>query len=513
MSEGSGEIRWRFPLYVFAAFGLLLFQGCASRKQAAPAPPAEYHALVSEGDAYFAKSHLWGWRKALASYKSARTLFKDDGLSSKLILTAALVATREHDEGIRDEGIESEMAAWVRPGNARDQFLLSLTSRYRKSGLASAGALPSEADIESLLDYRHDPLDAYLYVQYLKASDSPNLKEADATLSELYKESTLFLYRGTVEDAEKARSAHPEFAELTFFLGEVSFSNQIIGKAREYLTRTVELLPDHISAINGLGDVQFFGLQDYAKAMEFYERARAIDGRNVKAAFGKAASLHYLGKFTESNLTMDSLLNGKDADWSALTEAQADYFRGEGYYYTAYNYHLLDNPTEARRRIETAKSYLPKSGGINFLSGLMYYKAGRTVEAEVDFTKVLSEGSTYCEAPYYLGLIDNAKGGSAAPGYFLSAAECLTKSLKKMEDGLQAIPRMDVTVEEKAMLTEKAQNGLRDFRKSSAEMLDRMIRLTEPGGPDEQQTSTRTILQAVLAEVGGGSQKSAHTLN
>jgi hypothetical protein len=126
-----------------AVLGLqLFFPGCASRKQVASTPPAEYYALVSEGDAYFAKSHLWGWRKALAAYKAARELFVDEELRSKLVLTAALLATREHDEGIRNERIDSEIEAWVRPGNGRDRFLLSLTRQYRKGGAVVAGYLP-----------------------------------------------------------------------------------------------------------------------------------------------------------------------------------------------------------------------------------------------------------------------------------------------------------------------------------------------------------------------------------
>lgn len=121
-------VRRRLPLSIFAVLGLQLFlPGCASRKQVVPTPPAEYYALISEGDAYFAKSHLWGWRKALAAYKAARALFVGEELNSKLVLTAALVATREHDEGIRNERIESEVEAWVRPDDRGDQFLGRLT--------------------------------------------------------------------------------------------------------------------------------------------------------------------------------------------------------------------------------------------------------------------------------------------------------------------------------------------------------------------------------------------------
>ncbi len=250
-----------------------------------------------------------------------------------------------------------------------------------------------------------------------------------------------------------------------------------------------------------MGDVHFFNLQDYAKALEFYEKAHGIDRTNVKAAFGKAAALHYLGKFTESTLTMDALLNSKEADWGRLNAAQSDYYKGEAYYYIAYNHYLLDNNAEARRLIDTAKTYLPKSGGINFLSGLMYYKGGRNQNAKTDFTIVLLEATSYCEAPYYLGLLDTAEGGTAASGYFLSSAECLTKTVKKMEDGLKAVPGMDITADEKAALAQKAQTGILAFRRSSADMLDRMIRLTEPAVSGDQQTSTRVILEAVRAEM------------
>jgi len=67
-------------------------------------------------------------------------------------------------------------------------------------------------------------------------------------------------------------------------------------------------------------------------------------------------------------------------------------------YYQAYNHYRLFHPEQARNLIDAAKRDAPNSEQINYLSGVLYFNANKMEEARQDFHRVLTTGTSNCDA-------------------------------------------------------------------------------------------------------------------
>jgi tetratricopeptide (TPR) repeat protein len=480
----SRHDRLIFPFVLISILGALA-AGCRSRPQAITAPvgPAIPEALIQEfvaqGGEQFQGMHLYAWRRAEDSFAKAFALAPRPEIRDKLALTRLLRMTREIDEDLVCPAMPEDIRFICQnPVDARGQALCDLARAY-SSGPAAAAQEMKRID-PALFQVDISPLDAYFFALHARTfgSDAKD-GELKKKLDEKYKDTPLFAYlnigsRGTA--LSRILQQSPDFAEGWEFSAEMSFQARAIRAARTGFAKALELIPDYTRALNGLANIYFFTLEDYANALTTYEKSLKLDPQNSAALFGKGASLHHLDRYDDSNAAMDRMLASDLSRRGRVTADSIRYFQGEGYYYKAYNSHLMKDPAQARILIDEAKRFLPYAVEINYLSALLYYNADQLDAAKADFEKAVNKGQN-CYAYHYLGLIELKKGGPAAASQFLTSGTCLERGLRTLQDSIRSIAGLDIEAAEKEALRVRMQIKLVGYRDSSAALILSMIGL------------------------------------
>jgi len=468
-------------------------------------PIEEYQALVKEGDQLLERGHLWAWREADRRYEKAWAMAQSEELLQRRVTCLTLQATRERDELIFGSRAESKLEQLEPAGSIKLRLLRALAASYQQPK-PSLPAEVSSAPFESLLDTQSSPAEAYLYLLCLKTFRPEKYQEAEVALAENHKSSNIFRYSAPAEDQEidEFLRLEPEFAELRLFKGHSCFQKTELARAREQFEKAVDLLPDHAEAVNALGDVYLFGFRDNQKALEQYEAALKIDPGNIKGLFGTGLVLHYLGQYGESTRALDRLLEKREG-WDYLSEKQTQYYRGQAFYYKAYNAYLSDDLTEARKLVDTAKSYVPNFGGVYYLSGLLYYRLQEMSSAERDFMRVLEEGTEYCDAPYYLGLIDRVRKGESTSAYFLACGDCYKKNLKEVRKRIEDLPKMDISEPEKQVLKGKLEKDMAELGQTAGKILNDILRILPEIEFEGKELQTKLLTEVFQElQVAGG---------
>ncbi len=502
----------------------LLVAGCRSRPATVATPDAarataQAAEYAARGDASFRGLHLYAWRQAAALYEKAYSLKRDESVRDRLLLTRFLIMTRQMDEDIPDPKLDDTVKDLCsNPAGERGTLLCTLAEWYRK------GIWLKPADGESPRKIRFDrslfegvsaAVGAYLYSFCAHADLLATVPEGLEAAAEQYKDTPLFTYldfqrRGPQKLAEFEKAV-PEFAELDEYLGEDAFQKRRYNAARAYFRKALELIPEYTRSLNGIGNVYSFALEDYEKAIEYYDAVLKIYPMNTAALFGKGAALHHLGRFGESISILDAMLR-TDLWRRGYTDARTvQYYQGEGRHLLAYNYYLMKNPARARELVNAAKTYLPNSEEINYLSGLLYFEAGDIDSAQADFLKVIERGNSNCSAMRYLGIIYHRKKGMVdaetaadarmpaggeydrlrktidrqfsgkesgekrALNYFLSSCDCMDRTVRSLQDQIRSIPGMDLEEGEKLVLRGRVEKKLIEYRLASDSMIQSML--------------------------------------
>ena len=445
-----------------------------------PAIPEELiQEYVSQGDTMFQAMHLVAWRRAEAAYAQAYQLAERHEIREKLALTKLLRMTREIDEDIACPTMQADVDFICQDVvDARGQALCDLAQGYAAGPWAAVERM-KRVD-PSVLDMDASPLDAYFFMLHTRTFGSEaKYDDLKKQLSAKYKDTPLFAYLNFSAVSgvpARATAQTPDFAEAWELLGETTFQANHIKQAREAFSKAVDLVPDYTRALNGLANIFFFTLEDFASALKGYEASLRWDPLNTGALFGKGASLHSLDRYEESNRVLDQMLASDLSRRGRVSANSIQYYRGEAYYYQAYNHNLMKDPVRARELIDLAKHDLPQAQEINYLSGLLYYNDGRLDAAKTDFGIAAKQGNN-CYAYHYLGLIELKQGGPAAAAQFLTSASCLETSLNRFRDSTKTLANLDLEPAEKEALRVRMNLKLTGYRDSSAQLIQTMIAL------------------------------------
>lgn len=486
-----------------------------------PMPDTRVADSLAEGDTQFEGRHLYAWRQAAAAYQKAIELPGGSALRSKLLQAKALIALRQADEDIPGALPDSSLRSLCyAAGSPRERLLCGLVERESKHPISMRSILPpvtaASPDVRAL-DIWNSDYDAYFYWLVSKAYGFPLSSEDAEGLSIRYKDSPLFIYldlsRWRVPATTELQQRFPQFAELHAFGGELLFSSRKYDSARTAFQKALEAIPDYTRAINGLGNIYFFALEDYEGALQYYEQSLQWDPENTAALFGKGAVLQQLDRQAESNAVLDRMLSGDLTRRGRADENSVRYYQGEAYYLQAYNHHQMKNAATARELVDKAKSLQPNSEEANTLSGLLYYEAGDLEAARRDFLTATSRNEANCQALYYLGQIYHQRKDSLvdqriAPGalprsdrsdkllsalnqrfgiqesagkvtlnYFLGACSCMEKATRQLASQVAAVAAMELPPTDKDAVRSRKGKRLADYRLSSALLISGVVKI------------------------------------
>jgi tetratricopeptide (TPR) repeat protein len=500
--------------------------GC--RTKAAPAHvPAQPNTDVmaaerlAQGDALFQEAHLYAWRKAEEAYRQAYELQHAAPTKEKLMLTRFLIMSRQMDEDIPDSRQDDTVKdLCADPSTPKDRLLCALAMRYRRGIWLKlpVGQAPAKIQAEAgMFDFEHSPADAYLYSVCIRSESIDSPPEKPAAAFEAYKDSPFFIYldlakRG-IQKLGEVEKTSPQFAEMFDYMGEELFQRKRYNGAKTYFRKALGLIPDYTRSMNGLGNIYTYVVEDYEKAIEYYDAALKYDPRNTAAFFGKGVALHNLGKHEDSNAVLDSMFLTDISRRGYASDSNMRYYQGEGYHLQAYNHYLMKNAVRARELVNQAKKFLPDSEEVNYLSGLLYFEENNMEAARGEFLKVIQRGGSNCSAQRYLGLIYHARKGivdkesppdsrmprggdfdklkkslderfpdkdpgeKRALNYFLRSCSCMDTAVKGLGDQIKSVPSLDLDEAEKVVLRGRLEQKLFDYRLSSKSMIESMLKV------------------------------------
>ncbi|MGI8783599.1 MAG: hypothetical protein ACR2L2_08130 [Acidobacteriota bacterium] len=251
---------------------------CAKRSAVAPRkapfPESDYSNAISEAARQFDQAHLAGWRRAAQLYERAYRLRPTETLKDRLLLSLFLVLTREHDERIyRAVTAQQVRSICAEAGGARQRALCRMAEGYIErlspthwEKRQAAREIPDE----SLFLPETSLLEAYLYLTYLHFGGAENYWSLHGHFTRKFGDSPLFVYLNLSRPASRPAgfdTKFPEFTEIHAFAATELFYNAKYTAARSRYRRAVELIPDYTRALDGLGNIQFFALQDYPGAL------------------------------------------------------------------------------------------------------------------------------------------------------------------------------------------------------------------------------------------------------
>ena len=287
----------------------VVLSGCRGKHAVVRPPQIEVEALklLAEGDADLREGHLHGWRQAEAAFKKSCELVPSLECKTKLQIARFLVLVRQFDEDIPNPEA-GEVIHELCAGDDGQNPLCAIARWYAK------GKWGERPDIKAnpIFDGEYPELEAYFRYVLSSANPADDSAPKPEALAGQLKDTPLLLYldpgRLRTAEPEALAASHPRFAEAFEFIAELLFQKKKYRTARTYFQKAIDLIPEYTRPMNGLGNIHFFGLEDYEGALRCYESTLALDPANTAALFGKGAALHKLGRYPQSNAALDRML-------------------------------------------------------------------------------------------------------------------------------------------------------------------------------------------------------------
>jgi tetratricopeptide (TPR) repeat protein len=322
-------------------------------------------------------------------------------------------------------------------------------------------------------------LDAYLTRLYVRSKGLEVSRESLQSLPDTIRNSASNIYldmgRETIKRSTELVQMHPDFAELQAFLGEDQFQRTRYTAARNYFSEALRLIPDYSRAQIGLGNIYFYALEDWSKALQTYSAVLKWDPANTAALFGKGACLYHLGMHEASNESMDLALQSDLTRRGRASRQSIQYYQAESNYYKASNHSLTGDKIKAREFVDAALKATRDSEHVNYLSAVLHFEAGQKIEAREEFEQLIRSGTSFCNSRYYLGRIYKEIGDPRAFDQFLGACSCMQGTIRGFERQLKSIPAMDVNAADKEAFAKRIEYKLFNYRLESSATISGMM--------------------------------------
>jgi tetratricopeptide (TPR) repeat protein len=514
-----GDFMLRLDSFLLATLLGFVVIGTGCHKSA-PLPQSVPNPQISEtasrGDEWFQRGHLYGWRKAEDYYARAAAISPNPVLREKLLLTRVLLLARCLDEDVPAPDLEQKVAAaCAMPVGARAGWLCSFINKYSAPIEVAKEPVPPEDPGKTLLpDLKpgEEALGSYLRILYSQAFRLELPKDFVQTESGKFGDSPLFQYHNLRRIAAKGTDAlekeRPDFAELFLLLAERRLQAERYRESRAYATKVLELVPEYTRAINALGTIQLYVLEEFSAALQHFESSLRYDPTSTGGLFGRGVVLHHIGSSEQSNRTFDVLLGTDLSRRGRFDTSNVRYYRGMARYYQAYNHFRMFHPEQARSLIDTAKQDAPNSEQVNYLSGVLYFNANKAEEARQDFHRVLAISTSNCDAYNYLGLIYIDQDETKAINYFLGMCSCASTAIRTFERQMASVPKLDLDPSDQENLRSKLQQKIAEARKTASDQITNAITLVDLA-KDEKKDLYIKLMRETLQKISSPDQKAA----
>jgi len=394
----------------------LVLGACATPpKRPAVAPDSSPAARLAAADALVRAGCFDCLSKAYHEYNALRSTSSVSAAATiGAIRSAALLAMRERELGTEDSGylkIARELAATT-PASANVPALLEI-----EDALPTRGARMVNDDVELTrmqaanrnraawtealrVHADEDPLAAYLWLAFNCAYVSVGQQTVGEWLAVVptWRDTPLLTFKAaacagyTRSAFDALLEADPRFVELHYFIGLASAFTGKIDDSMEHLLLAHNWRPRWPAVTNLLaGD--YIALEEFEKAIEFYDRTLEVVPTFPDALLGKAKAQTYAGRPNDSIATIDRLL------------ALERWLVGDARYWRAVNENQLDRLDAAWDDVELAAK-LMRNADVPKLAGVIAYRRKQLEVARVKFDESwkVSRGED-CETGYYLGIV------------------------------------------------------------------------------------------------------------
>jgi tetratricopeptide (TPR) repeat protein len=214
-------------------------------------------------------------------------------------------------------------------------------------------------------------------------------------------------------ELRSVRAADPEFVDVDYPLARYALQRvpyPDVDEAIRLLESAAAAFPASPAIATSLGDV-YQGVEEWTAALRGYDKALGLVMDHPDALRGRTMSLSSLNEHLAAIDSATRLVNGR-------------WFRGDGYYWRAWNHFQLGNLDTARADADAMKGLMINSRAY-LLSGLIDWRLRRLESAETEFEQSIVQDRGQCEAATFLGGVRNERGKSPeALAAFTIARQC-----------------------------------------------------------------------------------------
>jgi tetratricopeptide (TPR) repeat protein len=214
--------------------------------------------------------------------------------------------------------------------------------------------------------------------------------------------------------------ADPRFVELHYFIGLAAAFTGKIDDSMEHLLLAHAWRP-RWPAITNLLAGDYIALEEFDKAIEFYDRTLEVVPTFPDALLGKAKAQTYAGRHLDAIATIDRLL------------ALERWLVGDARYWRAVNENQLDRLDVAWDDVELAAK-LMRNAEVPKLAGIIAYRRKQLEVARVKFDESWKVGrGEDCETGFYLGIVLGEQAQwSRTSEVLVATVACLEKAEQKL---------------------------------------------------------------------------------
>lgn len=276
------------------------------------------------------------------------------------------------------------------------------------------------------------------------------------------------LYRYTIGHCDSTQRSRllalrdevPELVDADYALAQYALEDQISPDAEEALRRLQSAsaaFPDSPAMPIWIGNIHR-AWEEWAPALEAFDRALAIAPDHPDALVGRAVSLSQLGRSDEAIETATRVIE------------QGQWQLGEAYYWRGWNRLRLEQLDAARADAERARSLMSNSR-VYVLAGVIEWRMKALDAAARNFEQALALDFGECEAAFNLGVVRDELGRQRdALGAFKQAGQCNDLSIKLREEAIARVTTGGGTDTAKARELARHERTLKDLRERRDEV-------------------------------------------